>query len=220
MLQFVGRTLKQAPFPSLPLNLLNTLPLNSPVPLPWSLPLFTTLSSQHPSFISDFSHFLTQLCATSPSFLLLGDFNFHIEHSDCKSTTEFLELQRFNFTQHANVPNHRRGHILDLVCSTGITIHQLSCLNLTISDHLPITIDINLPMPSSKHKCKILFRSLKSISHSARSVALNSKLSAFPPPLPGNLSGLVNHYKDILSSFLDQLAPITTKPVTFTHLAP
>ncbi|KAE8288308.1 hypothetical protein D5F01_LYC12173 [Larimichthys crocea] len=89
----------------------------------------------NPSFPSDFSDFLTQLSAISPSVLLLGDFNIHLD-TDCKSATEFRELLHFfNFTQHVNFPTHSRGHILDLVCSPGVTIHHLSSFNLNISDN-------------------------------------------------------------------------------------
>lgn len=75
-------------------------------------PLVTAIIYHPPkpnvSFLSEFSHFLTKLCATSPSVLHLGDFNIHIEDNDCKCATEFLELlQYFNFTQHINFPTHR-----------------------------------------------------------------------------------------------------------------
>ena len=175
----------------------------------------------NPSFLSDLSDFLTQLCAISPSVLLLGDFNFHIDDTDSKPAIEFLELlQCFNFTQHVNFPTHTRGHTLDLVCSTGLTLHQLSSLNLNISDHLAITMDIDIPIPIPKEKRKITFRNIKSISPSALSTSLTSTMSASPPPPSDNPSDLINYYNNTLSSCLDQLAPIKTKTVSFTHSAP
>ncbi|KAE8293047.1 hypothetical protein D5F01_LYC08141 [Larimichthys crocea] len=67
-----------------------------------------------------------QLSAISPSILLLRHFNIHI-NTDCITATEFLELLYcFSFTQHVNFPTHNRGHILDLVCSTGLTIPYIT----------------------------------------------------------------------------------------------
>uniref|UniRef100_A0A8P4G516 Reverse transcriptase domain-containing protein n=1 Tax=Dicentrarchus labrax TaxID=13489 RepID=A0A8P4G516_DICLA len=174
----------------------------------------------NPSFLTDFSDFLTQLSAISPSVLLLGDFNIHIDN-DCKSATEFLELLHcFNFTQHVNFPTHSRGHILDLVCSTGLTLHHLSSFNLNISDHLAIITDIDIPIPTIKDKRTISFRNLKSISPSALTTSLASKISSSPPPLTDNPSDLTKFYNETLSSCLHQLAPIKTKTVSFTHSAP
>ncbi|KAF0047695.1 hypothetical protein F2P81_001328 [Scophthalmus maximus] len=97
-----------------------------------------------------------KLCAISPSVLILGDFNFHIDNINCKSATEFLELLNcFNFSQHVNFPIHTHGHILDLVCSTGLTVNHLSSLNLHISDDLAIITDINIPIPIPKDKRKM-----------------------------------------------------------------
>ena len=174
----------------------------------------------NPSFLSDFSDFLTQLSAISPSILLLGDFNIHID-TDCKSATEFLELLHcLNFTQHVNFPTHSRGHILDLVCSTGLTIHHLSSFNLNISDHLAITMDVDIPIPTAKDKQTISFRNLKSISPSALSASLASQISASPPLLTDNPSDLTKFYNETLCSCLNQLDPIKTKTVSFTHSAP
>ncbi|XP_029929809.1 LOW QUALITY PROTEIN: uncharacterized protein LOC115374818 [Myripristis murdjan] len=178
----------------------------------------------NPSFLSDFSDFLTQLCAISfcsPSVLLLGDFNFHVNDPNCKPATEFLDLLHcLNFTQHIDFPTHTRGHTLDLVCSSGLTLNRLSSLNLNISDHLAIIMDIDTPIPTPKNTRKITFRNIKSIPPSALSASLATKMSASPPLSLDNPSDLVNYYNHILSSCLDQLAPIKTKTVTFTHSAP
>ena len=97
-------------------------------------------------------------------------------------------------------------------CSTK---HKLSSFNLNISDHLSISIDIDIPIPILKEKRKISFRNLKSPSPSA---LLPLKCL---PPLPHRLVIpliLSNYYNDTLSTCLDQLAPITSKIVSFTHL--
>ncbi|KAK0154922.1 hypothetical protein N1851_002758 [Merluccius polli] len=164
----------------------------------------------HPaSFLTDF---LTKLSAISPSVLLLGDFNLHIDNTDSTPAIEFLNLlQCLNFTQHINFPTHSRGHILDLVCSTNLHIQHLSSHNLHISDHLAIILDLDIPIPTPKQQRTITFRNLKSLSPSALSASLTHCLDP---------ADLVNYYNNTLSSCLDQLAPTKTKTVSFTHSAP
>ncbi|XP_010774485.1 uncharacterized protein [Notothenia coriiceps] len=172
----------------------------------------------NPSFLSDLSDILTQLSAISPSVLLFGDFNIHIDDPTCKYASEFKEtLHCCNFSQHINFPTHSRGHILDLVCSTGLTIHHLSSLNLHVSDHLAIIMDINIPIPAQKQKRTITYRHLKSISPSAITASITCKMSVSPPPLSENLSELVDYYNSTLSFCLNELAPTKTKNVSFIH---
>ncbi|XP_071754179.1 uncharacterized protein LOC139910701 [Centroberyx gerrardi] len=114
-----------------------------PGPKPLVIAIIYRPPKPNPSFLSDLSEFITQLSSISPSILLLGNFNIHIDSPDCKSAIEFLDiLNCFNFTQHVNFPTHSRGHIVDLVCSTGLHIRNLSSIDLTISDYLAIILDI------------------------------------------------------------------------------
>src|SRR4029434_922505 len=53
----------------------------------------------------------------------------------------------FNIIQHVDFPTQKKGHTLDLVCTAGITISNLTSIDLTISDHLAITLDIDIPTP-------------------------------------------------------------------------
>ncbi len=175
----------------------------------------------HPSFLSDFADLLTQLSAISPSVLLLGDFNLHVDSTDNIPAFEFLELlQCLNFTQHVNFPTHSHGHILDLVCSTNLNIQQLTSHDLHISDHLAITMDLDIPIHTTKQNRTIIFRNLKSISPSVLSASLTHCLSTSPPPPSDNPTDLVDYYNSTLSTCLDQLAPIKTKTVSFSHFAP
>uniref|UniRef100_UPI00358F88A5 uncharacterized protein n=1 Tax=Myxine glutinosa TaxID=7769 RepID=UPI00358F88A5 len=175
----------------------------------------------HPSFLSDFSYFLTQLCSLSPSILLLGDFNIHMDSTDSTLTTDFTDLLTcFNLTQHVNFPTHNRGHILDLVCSTGLILHHLSGSDLTLSDHLAITLTINIPTPAPRHYRTINFRKLNAFSPASFSSTLSEKMSTSPFVDLHTPSDLTDYYNHTLSSCLDQIAPIKTKTVSFTHSAP
>ena len=174
-----------------------------------------------PAFPSDLSAFLTQLCAISPSVLLLGDFNIHVDSSVCKPAIELLEIfSFFNITQHIDFPTHNKGHTLDLVCSTGITISHLASNNLHISDHLAITFQTHTPSPHEKQKRTITFRNLKSINPSSLSTCLSESIAKLTITHNNSPDYLVNCYNSSLSSCLDQLAPVQSKLVSFSHSAP
>ena len=175
----------------------------------------------NPSFLQDLSEFITTLSSISPSVLLLGDFNLRIDSPNCKKSMEFLDLLNcFNFTQHINFPTHNRGHILDLVCSTGLHIHNISSTDLSISDHLAITLVVDTPAPKPKQDRIITFRNLKSICPVSLSTCISNTLSNLALPVNPTTTDLVNIYNNTLSTTLNKLAPMKTKTVTFTHSAP
>ncbi|XP_076841983.1 uncharacterized protein LOC143486075 [Brachyhypopomus gauderio] len=193
--------------------------------LPGPKPLITAIiyrpPKPNPSFLSDLSDFTTTLFSISSSILLLGDFNLHIDSPDCKHAMDFLDfLTCSSFTQHTNFPTHNRGHILDLVCSTGLHIHNMSSVDLTISDHLAIIFDIDIPTPDPKQNRKITFRNLKSICPVTLSTCISNSLSCSTLPENPTPTDLVNTYNNILSTSLNTLAPLKTKTVTFSHSAP
>lgn len=60
-------------------------------PNPLVIAIICRISKPNTSFLSDFTDFLTQLCASSPN-VLLCDFNLHIDNPDSKSAADFLDL--------------------------------------------------------------------------------------------------------------------------------
>uniref|UniRef100_A0A8C5ALD5 Ryanodine receptor 2 n=1 Tax=Gadus morhua TaxID=8049 RepID=A0A8C5ALD5_GADMO len=84
------------------------------------------------------------------------------------------------------------GHTLDLVCPTGITPFHLQCDDLAISDHLPISFSVPVPLPSQPSKRTITFRKTKQVCASLLSSTLATHL-ATPPPNT-SVDGLVEHY--------------------------
>ncbi|KAJ8366477.1 hypothetical protein AAFF_G00353570 [Aldrovandia affinis] len=101
-----------------------------------------------------------------------------------------------------------------------ITIRNLTSSNLTISDHLAITMDIDIPTPLIKQKHSITFRNLKSINPSYLSSILADTISNSTVIQNASPTDLVNTYNDALSSCLNQFPPIKTKSVSFTHSVP
>lgn len=117
-----------------------TFKLSGPKPLVIVLPSFSH---------SHLFYFLTQLSSVFSHIILLGDFNLHIDNSDCKAAVDFLDILNVSsFAQQVNFPTHTHGHILDLVCFIGLNVSHLS--GITISDHLVITFNIDIPVPVLK----------------------------------------------------------------------
>lgn len=78
----------------------------------------------------------------SPNVILAGDFNIHLDNPTDSLAKDFIStLDSFNLTQFINFPTHNKGHILDLVCCTGVTPCNLSAVELPISDHKFVLFD-------------------------------------------------------------------------------
>ena len=79
------------------------------------------------AFLQEFSAVLTTLCSVSPNLILLGDVNIHWDSINNVFTKDFTScLDSFGLKQNIDFPTHSKGHILDLICCSGVT--HLNCL--------------------------------------------------------------------------------------------
>ncbi|CAJ1057637.1 uncharacterized protein LOC117490598 [Xyrichtys novacula] len=198
------QTLKTTPVPTLSVHSFEDISVKLPSPTLLVIVTVYCPPKPHPSFLSDFSDFVTHLSTISSSVLLLGDFSFHIDNPTWKQASDFPDLlDTLNLTQHVHSPTHSHSHILDLICSTGMPIHHLSTINLYISDHLAVTFNVDPPPPlhtlNSAHSSfysnlihsgssnrKALFSTVKKLLHPIDSTSItftpekcNSFLSSF-----------------------------------------
>ncbi|KAF7661435.1 hypothetical protein LDENG_00261930 [Lucifuga dentata] len=99
---------------------------------------------------------------------------------------------------------------MDLVCTSGITISNLSSTDLTISHYLAIILDINHPTPLPKQKCSISFRNLKSLNPTSLSSSLDDAIPSSLLPQAGShdpkllftiINKLLKPMDDIFNSF-------------------
>uniref|UniRef100_A0A8C5BDZ8 Reverse transcriptase domain-containing protein n=1 Tax=Gadus morhua TaxID=8049 RepID=A0A8C5BDZ8_GADMO len=169
-------------------------------------------------FLNEFSSLLTSVCAMSPTVILLGDFNIHIDNPSCTFANDFTSLlDCLGITQHVNLPTHNKGHILDLICCTDITPTNLDVIDFPISDHKAVLFDIHTQLHKTKEQRTISFRNIQLIN----TTDLSTLISSYPnPPPASSLTDLVTHYNNCLSSSLTTLAPLKTRSVSFTHTAP
>ncbi|CAJ1086698.1 hypothetical protein D5F01_LYC22364 [Xyrichtys novacula] len=195
--------------------------LKLPGPSPLIITVLYRPPKPNPSFLQDFSDFLLQLSTISPSILRLSDLNLHLDDPTSRPAQDFLDiLNHCNFTQHINFPTHKHGHILDPVCSTNITISDISSYNLHISDHLAITLDIHIHQPSPTTPRTITFRKLTPLSPEQFALQLVNSIPTSPSPPSANTGDLIKLYNSTLLSCLDNIAPIHQRTVSYRRPAP
>lgn len=89
-------------------------------------------------------------------YVLLGDFNIHIDSSCCSFTTDLQSLlECLGINQHVIFPTHNKGQILDLDCSTGLTPLSVTELLLPISDHKAVLFVVPGQAEKEKDECTI-----------------------------------------------------------------
>lgn len=87
------------------------------------------------TYFSELSELLTISFSLSSYLLFCGD----VEQPNCKNSDNFLSLlDCHHIAQHVSFPTHCKVHILDLVCSSGLSISTLHSSVFPLSDHMTI----------------------------------------------------------------------------------
>lgn len=90
--------------------------------------------------------------------MIVADFNFHVDNTSNRATTEFLNItESYNFVQHVHGPTHNCEHRLDLVFTLGLNLDSLSIRDLAVSDHLCIQLNTVLQATIKPQKQKVQF---------------------------------------------------------------
>ena len=170
-------------------------------------------------FFTEFSTILTHLCTLSPNIMLMGDFNIHFDNTINTQYNEFKSiLDSADLVQFVKFPTHNKGHILDLVCCSGVKPFNFTSIESSISDHKPILFNISLPLAKVKSQRSVSFRNIKNIDlnvldgmidHSVNKCCFNS-----------STSDLVNFYNNSFSQILDNVAPMRTRIVSYVNSSP
>ena len=120
----------------------------------------------------------------SPTVILLGDFNIHIDNPANGFAKDFISLlECLGITQYVNFPTHNKGHILDLVCCTGVTPFNLTDAEFPISDHKSVLFEVNVPLSKTRALRTITFRNIKRIDpRDLNSLITPCPVHPHPPP--------------------------------------
>ena len=167
-----------------------------------------------PKFMEEFALLLDRQTLTPGELILLGDFNFHFENCNDPSTSQLLSiLESRNFTQHVQEATHNKGHLLDLVITRNSEqlVSNVSVHYPMISDHHSIQFTMSLKRPLALKKT-IQFRKYKAIDiealkHDIRKAGISTSLES-------SLDNLVKQYDDVLTSILDDHAPLKSRVIT------
>ncbi len=166
--------------------------------------------------LSEFAELLSFLCLKFERTLIQGDFNIHMDKTDSTLTKDFLSLlECFDLNQFGDCFTHNKGHILDLLISSGSLVSQLSTVDLGLSDHLAIIFDLCLPGAYISSSRIMTYRKWRSIE---LSVFIDSSLSSFSSFDP--LETKVSMLNSVLLSGLDTFAPQKSRSVSFVRPAP
>ena len=171
-------------------------------------------------FFNEFSSLLEQLEFSSGKLLITGDFNIHVNDASDTTALKFLDLlDSFNLIQHINMPTHRNSNTLDLIIARldKQIFCNLSVNDPLISDHFVLHCNLNLAKPTTAVKT-VTCRKIRSVDiEKLRNDIINSSLCLSPQPA---LSELCDQYDEVLSSILDDHAPLLTKTFIQRPAAP
>ena len=124
-------------------------------------------SSKFESFLREFAILIQRVFATPLPFVILGDFNVHVDNRSDPKARKFLDLLDIhNLTQHVSEATNTSGHILDLIITSnhGKTVHiNKPHVSDLISDHFAIECTIETIMPSGENTKTFVSRNIKSM---------------------------------------------------------
>ena len=141
----------------------------------------------------------------------------NIDSSDTQHLNSLLDI--FSLKQHVNVPTHKLGNTIDLLCTrdsdTGIDC--INVINELVSDLFVVHFNLATCRPPLPKKT-VAARRFKSINLvTFKEDIKNSVLSHLSSEDPDELAKLYNQQ---LTEILDKHAPVKTKTVTIRPLAP
>ena len=170
-------------------------------------------------FLDDLAEFLETMLTTYSNIVVSGDFNLHIDDINNPDAQVFLDLMTvFGLQNHVQLETHTSGHTLDLILNECIS--QVSLRNVEqgqfLSDHLSIIAHLSVDnLPLEKKDCN--YRKVNKIDLDDMSHHLEEVFENFEND---NLDLMVSEYERILSSVLDELAPIKEKTITLSPTNP
>ena len=170
-------------------------------------------------FLDDLAEFLETTLTTYSNIVVSGDFNLHIDDIGNLDTQVFLDLMTvFGLQNHVHFKMHISGHTLDLILNECIS--QVSIKNVEqgqfLSDHLSIVAHLSVDKPPLKKK-EYYYRKNNKIDLDDMSHCLEEAFGSFEND---DLDLMVSEYERILSSVLNELAPMMEKTITLRPTNP
>ena len=118
-------------------------------------------------FHDDFGNLAESLISHPCKFLLVGDFNIHMDSIENREAAIFHDLLvATNLKQHVNTPTHDAGHTLDLLITDNSDdfVSSISTNHSLPSDHAAVKCLVNVIRPPAQKK-KFCTRKIRSIDY-------------------------------------------------------
>ena len=165
-------------------------------------------------FLDEFSSLLENVLFSKGRLLIAGIFNVHVDNPADSDALKFDSLlNSMGLTRHVIGPTHScRGHTLDLVI-TRIADPCVSDLKfdwLLPSDHTALHFSTVFARPRALNNTRAT-RRLANIDMEYLRQNITSSLHPTVSAPHCSPSDLVNKYNNILTSIIDEVAPVTTK---------
>jgi len=135
----------------------------------------------------------------------------NINHPLTRDCTSCLESS--GFQQHTHIPTHTEGHILDLICCSGVTPIDCAAAELPITDHFLLSFNVDLTLSITKSPRLISFHNIKDITMDSLSSSVDDLMDSKDLSTPEEL---VSHYNTGLHDILNSLAPLKSRSVSFS----
>ncbi|XP_061567232.1 uncharacterized protein LOC133421597 [Cololabis saira] len=183
-------------------------------------------------FLSEFSDFLSGLLISTDKFIIVGDFNIHmdVESDNLKLAFDSL-LESMGISQKVDKPTHCFNHTLDLVLTYGVETDGLlvSPVNSLLSDHYLITFEFNFVDVEVQNRRYYFSRCLSDevIVKFREAIAYLTTVRNSDVVEASDLGStsadvdfLASNTADLLHSALDEVAPLKRRVSSHRSLTP
>ena len=170
------------------------------------------------TFLDDFSEFLAIIHSNYDTVLIVGDFNIHVDNINNPRARSFSSLlESMDFTQHVNVPTHKRGHTLDLVITKGLNTKITSVRDPLLSDHYCIFFTLETTKVQKNAKRRVMKRYITPAVEENFKLLMNSDAYKAHTITDGDR---VTSFNTKVKMALDSIAPLKLKNTTGKQTAP
>ena len=157
-------------------------------------------------FYKEFENTLGILVTYNEEVLILGDFNFHLEHSDNTDAQTFLNILRSHgFDSSTNQPTHNQGGWLDVIASRKSV--NINYIDSDISDYKLLLCSCEMLKPPPIYR-QLQIRRWNFLD--TEKFISELKLSPFSAATSLGVDSASDLYNSILSGILDKMIPFKT----------
>ena len=161
------------------------------------------------AFIEELDDLLITSLNDDSEHVIFGDFNIHVENESLNETVLFNEIiSKHNFEQIVASSTHKHGGILDLVLVNRSILGKFNDLevhnNLKLSDHFPVTLNMEVDVCQSRPKIKVKSHKFTEDHAVLFSRSITNKTASNPG---SNVNQLVESFNEICAQSCKEVCP-------------